>query len=188
MSQPLHDFATSQFTMLAIDVAMAAYVGTVARGVATQIGLQLKSNEPPSGHLQLILFSLIVADILLIFIAGALALRIYRYSNDWEINPGIDRFIGGAIACAIGYMSLLHILQWCYWLARIAGYSEMKETTPGLPVGKGVKVVHSGEGSPAIGELRLSADKQFIGVMFGGKTHWLNRSQVVSIHEELANG
>jgi len=56
MSPSPHDFGTSQFTMLAIDVAMAAYVGTVARGVARKLGNQLKAKQPPSGRIQLIWF------------------------------------------------------------------------------------------------------------------------------------
>ncbi len=93
-----------QLQILAMAVAMAGYVGSVSRGVIKAVN---RKNLPSKNQKQT-LGLLFFAELLLLAIVAALTLRIYGFVK----CPDFDRLIKGLIATAIGYMILLHMIQW----------------------------------------------------------------------------
>lgn len=112
-----------QFVILGAVVAMAAYVGTVAREVFRKIGQKLKINELPSRYLRSTLWSLIVGDILLIAIANLTALRIFYWSQNKPISVQSDQQLVNLILITVLYMSLLHAIQWVVFAVRASAQS-----------------------------------------------------------------
>ena len=109
----------NQFVILGTVVAMAAYVGTVAREVARKIGEELKNDAKHKPGRRPALTALIVADFLLISLAFMVGLRIQIFASGHVVLGWFDELIVRVIGVTVFYMILLHIAQWSTWIRRI---------------------------------------------------------------------
>lgn len=112
-----------QFVILGVVVAMAAYVGVLAREVFRKIGQKLKVNEEPSLHTRVTLWTLIVGDILLIVIANITTLRIFHWIQGRAISLQSDQNLVNLILVTVIYMSVLHAIQWIAFAVRASAHS-----------------------------------------------------------------
>ena len=121
------DLAQFQFLILAVVVAMAAYVGAVSREVSKKIGERLKARKSPNPDLQKTLWSLIVGDIFLILIANLTALRILLWGLGKPVPIKIDQALVVLIYVTILYMSVLHGFQWASFAKRASAKGSLQD-------------------------------------------------------------
>lgn len=119
-----------QFLILSLTIAVIVYIGGVSRNLASSIKRDFYSSERSvATEKRVFLFSLIIADILLIAIAWLTLLRIWMWFSNILSPDALDSPLLTLITALVGYLTVLHFIQWIWQGFAVFGYNETPKQT-----------------------------------------------------------